>query len=95
MSARPIRDQIVVSKNESESVSPGGIHIVIHEERNVQGTVLAIGSGRLTTTGTVIPLEVKVGDTVMFNKSMAVEVKDKQGKNVYVLREDAVLCVLD
>lgn len=95
MSARPIRDQIVVTKNDAESVSAGGIHIVVHEEKNVQGTVLSVGSGRVSISGTVVPLEVKVGDTVLFNKNTAVEVKDKQGKSVYVLREDAVLCVLD
>lgn len=94
MSVRPIRDQIVVSKNESETKSPGGIHIVVREERNVSGTVLAVGAGHLTSGGSVVPLEVKVGDRILFTKSMASEVTHK-GETVYVLAESAVVCVLD
>jgi chaperonin GroES len=94
MSVRPIRDQIVVSKNEAESKSAGGIHIVIREEKNVSGTVLAVGVGHLTSAGAVVPLDVKVGDTVLFTKSMSAEVNHK-GETVYVMAESAVICVLD
>jgi chaperonin GroES len=94
MSVRPIRDQIVVSKNETESKSPGGIHIVVREEKNVSGTVLAVGVGHLTSGGALVPLDVKVGDKVLFNKSMASEVNHK-GETVYVLAEASVICVLE
>jgi chaperonin GroES len=96
MSVHPIRDQVVVAKEkEGEKVSPGGIiHVSVSTtSKNVEGTVLAVGSGRVTMSGQVVPLDVKVGDKILFNPNMATEVQD-DGKNFLVLREDAVLCVL-
>ncbi len=93
MSVHPIRDFIVVTKDAGPEKSPGGLFIAHTEEKNVTGTVLAVGSGRVTMNGSIIPLDVAVNDKVVFNKNMATEVKD--GDNlVFVLREDQVLCVL-
>jgi chaperonin GroES len=94
MSVHPIRDYVVVSKDsEQEEKRPSGIVLVATETKNVTGIVLAVGSGRVSMNGTVVPLEVVKGDKVVFNKNMATEVKD--GHNVvFVLREDQVICVL-
>jgi chaperonin GroES len=94
MTVQPIRDFIVVSKNsEQEERRPSGIVLVATETKNVTGTVLAVGSGRVSMNGTVVPLEVNVGDKVVFNKNTATEVKDGH-ETVLVLREDQVICIL-
>jgi len=94
MSVHPIRDFIVVSKDsEQEEKHGSGIVIVRTETKNVVGTVLAVGSGRVSMNGTVVPLEVHKGDKVLFNKGMAIEVKDGND-TVLVLREDQVICVM-
>ena len=58
--------------------------------RNVEGTVLAVGSGRVTMSGAIVPLEVQVGDTVLFNPGQANEVQVDHA-TVFVLREDSVV----
>lgn len=92
MNIFPVRDQVVVSKEkEGEKVSPGGIITVsVAPSRNVEGTVVAVGSGRVTMSGVVVPLEVAVGDKVFFNPSQATEVS-VDGNTFLVLREDAVI----
>jgi chaperonin GroES len=92
MNIHPIRDQVVVSKQkEAEKISPGGIITPnMSSNRNVEGTVVAAGSGRVTMSGNVVPLEVKTGDTVLFNPGQAIEVQN-EGSTFFVLREDAVI----
>lgn len=91
----PIRDQVVVTKEKDEEKrSAGGIIMTsISTPKHIAGTVVTVGSGRVTMSGTVVPLEVQVGDTVYFNPSMATEMTDDNG-TFYVLREDAVLSTL-
>jgi len=94
MSVHPIRDFIVVSKESAQDeVSKGGIVVVRQEVKNTTGTVLKVGSGRVSMNGTVVPLEVHEGDKVAFNKNMATEVQDGHD-TVYVLREDQVIAIL-
>ena len=93
MSIQPIRDFIAVSKQEAASRTASGLFIPTGEDKALIGVVLAVGSGRVALNGTSIPLEVKVGDTVKFNKSMSVEVTHN-GETALLLREEAVLCVL-
>jgi len=95
MNVHPLRDFIVVAKEPEEQTTPSGLLYkpANLEAKTIKGKVLAVGSGRLTSDGTVVPLEVKVNDVVLFNKNYATEVTE--GKDpVLVLREDQVLCVL-
>ena len=91
MSLQPLRDFIVVSvpKQTEEKVGllykPSTV-----EEKIVVGTIVAAGSGHLADNGTSIPLEVKAGDQILFNKQMSVEVKHN-GETLYLLREEHVL----
>jgi chaperonin GroES len=96
MSVKVLRDFIVVSKDaEKEGISAGGIiRVSLSAEKNVTGTVVAVGSGRITMNGTVVPLEVNPGDRVVFNKNAATEVQDGND-TVFVIREDQVVCVLN
>ncbi len=93
MSIHPIRDFVVVKKNSGPEKTPGGLFVAHVEEKNVTGEVVAVGSGRVTMNGQVIPLDITVGDKILFNKNMATEVKD--GDEAFlVLREDQVICII-
>lgn len=95
MSLHPLRDFIVVSKDDAPKQTASGLYIaaILLDEKVVTGEVLEVGSGLIAGDGSVIPLEVKAGDKIVFNKNMAVEVKN--GNNTYfVLREEHVLCVV-
>ena len=60
----------------------------------MQGTVLAVGNGKVTNSGEVRPLDVKVGDTVLFGKFSGTEVK-VEGREVLIMREDDLMGVIE
>jgi chaperonin GroES len=95
MSLKPLRDFIVVSVVKADEKTESGLLYKpgIVDEKIVTGRVLAVGTGYLTDNGSVAPLEVKQGDSVLFNKQMSVEVKHS-GETVYLLREEHVLSVI-
>lgn len=95
MSVQPLRDFIVVAKPVEEERTESGLIFkpATADTKVVKSTVLAVGSGRVTASGTVVPLEVKVGDVVVFNKSYATDLTEG-GQTVLLLREEQVLAVL-
>lgn len=94
MSLQPLRDFIVVSVPKATEEKVGLIYKPSTvEEKIVTGTVVAAGSGHLTGDGAIVPLEVKTGDSILFNKQMSVEVKHN-GETMYLLREEHVLSVV-
>lgn len=96
MSVKPIRDFLVVKVEAAKEEKVGGGLLykpATVEDKVVTGTVLAVGSGQISANGTSIPLEVKAGDKVVFNKHLAVEVKE-EGESYLLLREEHVVCVL-
>jgi len=94
MSLKPIRDRIVVSIIKADEKTESGLIYKpgIVDERNVKGTVMAVGSGYLTDSGSIVPLETIVGDTIWFNKQLATELKDR-GETLYVLHEENILSI--
>lgn len=94
MTAQPLRDFVLVTKQETAKQTTGGIYMPdTAEEKVVTGTVTAVGSGRVTTEGTVVPLEVKVGDKVVFNKNYATDLK-VDDQTLYLLKEEQIFCVM-
>lgn len=97
MSLKPLRDFIVVSVVKSGNDDKLGAGLLYKpatiDEKIVTGTVVAAGSGYLTDSGTIVPLEVAAGDSVLFNKQMSVEIKHN-GETVYLLREEHILSVV-
>lgn len=93
MNMKPLRDFLLVTKNESPKKTVGGLFMPdTVEEKVVTGTVVAVGSGRLSLDGSVVPLEISVGDQVVFNKNYAIELK--QDETTYLLlKEEQVFCV--
>ena len=92
---RPLHDRVIVKREEDERKSPGGI--VIPEsatEKPSKGRVLAVGNGKILEDGKVRPLDVKVGDKVLFGKYSGTEVK-VDGDDVLVMREEDILAVIE
>ncbi len=95
MKIRPLHDRVVVKRLEEERTSPGGIVIPDSAaEKPVQGKVVAVGKGKILEDGTVRPLDVKVGDKVLFGKYSGQEIKI-DGEEFSVMREDDLVAVLE
>ena len=94
MKIRPLQDRIVVKRLEGESVTKGGIIIPdTAKEKPIQGRVVAVGNGKILKDGKIRPLDVKVGDVILFGKYSGNEVK-LDGDDHVLIREDDVLAVL-
>ena len=94
MAIQPLGDKIVVKLLEGNEKSAGGIILPdTAKEKPQEGKVMAVGKGRLLEDGTVKPLEIKVGDTVLFTKYSGTEVNHEE-KEFLILREDDILAVL-
>jgi chaperonin GroES len=95
MNVRPLRDRILVKRIEEGEQRVGGIIIPdTAKEKPQQGSVVAVGSGRVNDEGKVIPLDVKAGDTVLFGKYSGTEIK-LEGEEFLIVREDEVLAVFE
>ncbi len=91
---RPLHDKVLIKKIEQEEKSPGGIIIPdTAKEKPISGEVLAVGSGAINEQGNVRPLDVKVGDKVLFAKWGGTEVKIK-GEEYVILKESDILGIL-
>jgi chaperonin GroES len=95
MNIRPLHDRVVVRRLEEERTSAGGIVIPDSAaEKPIQGEVLAIGRGKLLDNGEVRPLDVKVGDRVLFGKYSGTEVK-LAGDEFLVMREEDIMGIVE
>ena len=95
MKIRPLHDRVIVRRMEEERTSPGGIVIPDSAtEKPIQGEVIAVGNGKILDSGDVRPLDVKVGDRVLFGKYGGTEVKVAGGE-VLVLREEDIMGVIE
>ena len=94
MNIRPLQDRIIVTRLEEEEKTAGGIIIPdAAKEKPMQGEVVAAGNGKVSEDGKVLPLDVKVGDKILFGKYAGTEVK-LDGEDYLIMREDDVLGVL-
>jgi chaperonin GroES len=95
MNIRPLHDRVVIRRMEEERTSPGGIVLPDNAtEKPVRGEVLAVGNGKILESGEVRPLDVKVGDKVLFGKYSGTEVKI-DGEDFLVMREEDIMGVLE
>ena len=96
MKIRPLHDRVVVQRVEEEKKSAGGIFIPDSAaEKPQRGKVVAVGKGKINEQGVVRPLDVKVGDIVLFGKYSGSEVPKEFGENVLMMREDDILAIID
>jgi chaperonin GroES len=96
MNIRPLYDRIVVRRStEEEDKSAGGLFIPDSaKEKPQKAEVVAVGNGKRTEDGKLIPLEVKVGDNILFGKYSGNEIKS-DGQEYLILREDEILGVIE
>ena len=95
MKLNPLHDRVVVKRIEAETQSAGGIFIPDNAaEKPDQGIVLAVGAGRRTEAGELVPMSVKENDTVLFGK-FAGQVVKVEGEEVLVLKEDEIYGVIE
>jgi chaperonin GroES len=95
MGIRPLHDRVLVRRMEDETVSAGGILIPDNaKEKPSRGEILAIGTGKHLDNGDVRPLEVKVGDKILFGKYSGNEVK-VDGEELLVMREDDIVGIIE
>ena len=92
---RPLHDRIIVERIEESEQQVGGIIIPdTAKEKPQQGKVIAAGKGKIKDDGTVTPLDVKAGDTVLFGKYSGQEIK-LDGDEFLIMREDEILGVVE
>ena len=95
MKIRPLHDRLVVKRMEEERTTAGGIVIPDSAtEKPSRGEVVAAGNGKVTESGDVRPLDVKVGDLVLFGKYAGTEVKIND-EELLVMREDDIMGVIE
>jgi chaperonin GroES len=95
MKFRPLHDRVVVKRLEQDEKTTGGIIIPdTAKEKPMQGEVLAVGPGAKDEQGAVQPLDVQVGDTVLFGKWSGTEVTI-DGQDVLIMKESDIMGVLD
>ena len=95
MNVRPLQDRLLVRRVEEQEKTKGGIIIPdAAKERPLEGNVVAVGAGKRLEDGTLVALDVKPGDRVLFGKYSGTEIK-VDGIDHIILREEEVLGVLE
>ena len=95
MNIRPLHDRAVIRRMEEERKSAGGIVIPDSAtEKPIRGEVVAVGKGKLLENGDVRPMDIRIGDKVLFGKYAGTEVK-LNGEELLVMREDDIMAVVE
>ncbi len=95
MELKPLGDRIIVKALEAEEISKGGIVLPdTAKEKPQEGKVLAVGKGKKNESGEVTPLELKVGDVVLYGKYSGTEISTKKGEEVLIMREEDVFATV-
>ncbi|MGH9358180.1 MAG: co-chaperone GroES [Terriglobia bacterium] len=95
MNVRPLHDRILIKRVEEKETIKGGIIIPdTAKEKPQEGEVIAVGNGKKTDEGKLIPLDVKAGDRILFGKYSGTEIK-VDNQELLIVREDEVLGVIE
>jgi chaperonin GroES len=95
MNIKPLYDRVVIKRVEEENKTKGGIVIPdTAKEKSVKGAVIAVGKGKLTESGKLVPLSVKKGDMVLMSKYAGNEIK-LDGVEHSIMREEDILAVVE
>ncbi|MDP8098831.1 co-chaperone GroES [Pasteurella atlantica] len=96
MNIRPLHDKVILKREEVETKSAGGIVLTgSAAEKSTRGKVIAVGTGRILENGSVLPMQVKVGDTVIFNDGYNLKSEKIDGEEVLILSEDDLLAIVE
>jgi chaperonin GroES len=93
MDIRPLHDRVVIKRIEEDQTMQGGLYIPDSaKEKPQKGEVVAVGKGKRTEDGKVLPLDVQVGDQILFGKYSGSDIK-LDGNEYLIMREDEILGV--
>ncbi|WP_022940885.1 co-chaperone GroES [Psychromonas hadalis] len=96
MTIRPLHDRIILKRTEQETKSAGGIVLTgSAAEKSTRGEVIAVGNGRILENGEVRPLDVKVGDMVIFSEGYNIKTEKIDGEEVLILSENDILAIVE
>ena len=96
MKIRPLHDRVVVRRKEEEETTAGGILLPgAAKEKPNQGEVIAVGNGRILDNGDVRPVDVKVGDTVVFGQYAGSNTIEIDGEELIIMGESEIFAVVD
>jgi chaperonin GroES len=94
MELKPLGDRVVVQPLEAENKSKGGILLPdTAKEKPQEGKVVAVGKGKMLDSGSIQPMEVKVGDKVLYGKYSGNEITS-DGKELLIMREEDILAII-
>jgi len=95
MKVRPLQDRVIVKRVEEEETTKGGIIIPdTAKEKPIEGEVVAVGNGKVLENGKKQPLEVKVGDKILFGKYAGTDIKI-DGEEHLIMREDDIIAIVE
>ncbi|VFP87118.1 co-chaperone GroES [Candidatus Erwinia haradaeae] len=96
MNIRPLHDRVIIKREEIESKSAGGIVLTGSAAgKSTRGKVLAVGNGRVLENGNIKPLDVKIGDIVIFNEGYAAKTEKIDNEEVLILSESEILAIIE
>lgn len=95
MNVRPIRDRVLIKPLDAETTTKSGIVIPDNaQEKPMQGKVLGVGTGKIAEDGTIVPLVVKSGDTIMYGKFAGQTVKINNEEHL-ILKEEEIMAIVE
>ena len=95
MKFRPLHDRVVIRRVEPEGKTTGGIFIPdTVQEKPMEGEIVAVGPGARNEQGTVVPLDVKTGDRILFGKWSGTEIK-LDGDDLLIMKESDIMGIID
>jgi len=95
MKFKPLRDRVFVKYSSEEEKTAGGLYIPdAAKEKPQKGSVMAVGTGRITEDGKRQPMEVKVGDTILFDKYSGSKIK-MDNEEYLIIREEDILGIVE
>ena len=95
MNIRPLNNRVLIKRIEELQRTPGGLFLPdAAKEKPIQGEVLAAGEGRIDDNGKLVPMQIKVGDRVVFSKYAGTEIK-LEGEEHLIMREDDILGIAE
>jgi chaperonin GroES len=94
MTVRPLHDRVLIKRIEEKETVKGGIIIPDSaKEKSQEGEVIAVGTGKILENGTILPVEVKAGERILFGKYSGTEIKI-EAQDYIILREDEIIGIL-
>ena len=95
MAIQPLADRIVVKPLEAQEVTKGGIVLPdTAKEKPQEGKIIAVGKGKVLESGQIHPLEVKVGDRILYGKYTGSEITTKDGEELLIMKEEDILAIV-